>query len=729
MSVAIFRFALLATCLTLTSAVHAQSETAPKPPITFELLDSDNAPRFFDRLPRRFNWLPDGGHYLQRQRGRLMQVNADTDEAAPAYDWNAVIPALREHADIPDNTASRLALRPVDHTDNYRQILMVHQQRPLIYDFEQNKLIQLPELPGRRLTSLSPAAGYISFVTDYNLHVLDVANREIRPLTTDGNEIRRHAILDWVYQEELYGRGNWSAHWWRDDDQYIAYLTLDSAAVPLYTVVDFLPLYSTTEQTRYPKPGQPNPTVALTIANPESGDRVPVDLSRYADEDILITRVSWAPDGMLIFSVQDREQRWLELVEADPATGATNWLIRETSPAWTDRLPHPHWLPDNSFLWLSDREGRRNIFHYLRDGRLIRQITTSPIAVSDILCANQEHDIIAFTGSRETPLERHAYRTTFAGTEVQQITTPGFHHTVSANPHGTRFITTASNLTTPGSTQLLDGAGGILRTLATAEIPALDDYAWNTPELHIIPNRQRQPVHVLLTKPANFHPNNKYPVWIDIYGGPGAQTIYNTWPRRFAGDQALANEGILVLRIDPRSATGGGFAAAQWSCYKNLGVAELDDVHAVLDWLNEQGYADLDRVGITGVSYGGYLAAFALTSSNRFKLGLSVMPVTDWRLYDSIYTERFMRTPENNPEGYAAGSAVENAENLSGRLILVHGVRDDNVHVQNTIQLIDALQRAEKNFELMLYPRDRHGFFHGARHWRQLERRTILEGL
>lgn len=679
---------------------------------------------------RGMRWLADGVHYLHRRDGRLMRVSALTDEAEPAYDQQALEAALRAHPDFSPAQARRLARRPTLWCEDRSAVLIRHGGRLYFYRFAEGRLRRLSAEPiPQRALQLSPHGEFVSFVREGDLYVIDTRTARSFRLTRDGGVSRLNGILDWVYQEEIYGRGRWAAHWWRDDAKYLAYLQLDESAVPVYTILDYLPHVSRAERTHYPKAGDPNPAVRLAVVRLRSRRTVWVDLSRYAGQGILIVRVGWAPDGALLFCVQDREQRWLELNEADPRTGRSRCLLRESSPAWVDDLGPPHWLADGSFLWLSERDGWRHVYHYSRAGRLLGRLTRGDWMVHGIIGADPQSGWVYLTGARESPFERHAYRVPLAGGAPERLTEAGYTHAVNFDPTLRYFFDTFSSVVTPTRVYLRRSDGTLLRVISDNQVPALDEYLWSMPELHRIPNRRGFPLNVWLLRPPDFDPARRYPVWCEVYGGPRAQTVWNHWGgSRGLYAQYLAQQGYLVLRCDPHQASGAG-AVSAWQGYCRLGVSELADIEDALNWLGAQGCVDTTRIGIGGYSYGGYATAYALTHSRMFRLGIAGAPLSDWRNYDSVYAERYMRTPERNPDGYERSSVLKAADRLHGRLLIVHGLRDDNVHFQNTAQLIDRLQQQPVMFDLMVYPQDRHGLSRGGRHYRELRLSYILENL
>ncbi|MCH7871460.1 MAG: S9 family peptidase [Planctomycetes bacterium] len=700
-----------------------------KKPITYESVYGPNRINLSGSYARGMIWLPGGEHFLHRRDGGLRKVNALSDEASPAYDREAFEAALLAHEDFDEAAAKRTSGRPGSFSPARDTVLIRHRKHYYLYRFADAKLTKLTKGDKQHeLAVLSPKSRYLTFVRNQDLYVIDSKDEQQRRLTQGGGGPIFNAKLDWVYMEEVYGRGRLGAYWWRDDEKYIAYLHLDDTQVPLYSIVDQMPLHSKLEQTHYPKPGDPNPLVKLGVLRPSGGETLWVDLSKYGDDDILIVRVTWAPDGKLIYQVQDREQRWLELNEADPKSGESRTLLRETTEAWVNVLGQPHWLDDGSFLWESERDGWRHLYHYQRDGTLLRRVTSGEWEMRSLHGVDEETGWVYFSGTRDSHIESNAYRVKLAGGGIERLTEPGFNHRTQFDPTFGMFIDTFDSAVSPPKVYLRKSDGSLLRVISENKVAALDEYIWSKPEFLRVPARDGYMLNARIIRPPDFDPRKKYPVWSSVYGGPHAPQVRNTWSRGRLADQMLAQKGIIIWTCDPRSASGMG-AVSAWHAYQRLGETELEDLEDAARWLIDQGYVDPQRIGITGHSYGGTMAAYALTHGDVFTVGIAGSPVTDWRDYDTIYTERYMRTPANNPDGYDRTSVVKAAKNLHGRLLLLHGAMDDNVHLQNTVQFVDALQRAGKMFDLMIYPKDRHGIGRGSRHLRDLKLKFIEENL
>lgn len=682
---------------------------APRAAITRETVFGPKAVNFTGHYASGQTWLPDGEHYLEHRGGVLQRVNAVTDEAEPAYDYQALEAALKQHGDFDEPAATHLARHPTLLSEDYSLALLEHGQRLYTYRFSDATLQRIADdAEERRELTLSPGLGHAAYLKGNNLFARDLTTGAETQLTTDGSDTLLNGVLDWVYQEEIYGRGNWRAYWWSKDGQFIAYLQLDETGVPNYPLVDVLPTRPTLQNLRWPKAGDPNPKVRLGVVRPSGGETRWIDLSGYGDVEILIVSVQWTPDGRVLFVVQDRESRWLDLNDADPETGTRRNLLHEDSPAWIEYAHEPHWLADGSFLWHSPRDGWRHLYHVARDGTLLRRVTAGAWDVRELEAVDETGGWVYFSGTRDSPVETHAYRVALAGGPIQRLTEPGYSHRTSFAPRGRLFIDTFSNLTTPPKVMLRRSGGDVVRVISENDVPALRTYHWVAPELLRIPGADGHEINAILIRPPERCPFRKYPVYTMVYGGPNSQMVMNRWQHDFGFQQWLAAQGYIVWLCDPYSASNEG-AVSGWYAYQRLGAAELPDLEAGIRWLVAHEQADPRRVAIFGHSYGGYVVAYALTHGSAFTAGIAIAAVTDWRNYDTIYTERYMRTPEHNPEGYKLASVNAAAGDLHGRLLLLHGALDDNVHLQNAMQLMSAFQKAGKDFESMIYPTDDHG--------------------
>ena len=583
------------------------------------------------------------------------------------------------------------------------------------------------------LEELAPDGAQLAFVRGNDLFVVATKNGRLRAITTSGDDETFNGKLDWVYQEEIYGRGRFKAFWWSPDSARIAFLSLDESDVHEFTVIDHIEeghFRVKPEVSNYPKAGDPNPRVKLGIAEVGTGAITWADLARYRSDEPLVVNVVWSPTGdRVVFQVQDRIQTWLDLNSADPNTGAVTTIVHEDSKSWVNLLGPPRWLADGTFLWQSERTGWKHLYHYRADGTLIRPVTSGEWAVGRIRHLDEEGGRLWFSGTKDGAINSNLYRIGLDGTGLARLTRGDGYHSASFNAARTHFLDTASSRATMAEVRLCDADGKVLKELGQAVIPALDEYRTSRWELFEIEARDGFALDVAVLKPVPFDASESYPVWLSTYSGPDAPTIRNRWSMS-TWNQFLAQQGLIVFNVNVRTASGKG----QWTTalgYKRFLVQELADIEDAVEWLVAHPWADAARVGITGYSYGGSMTAFALTHSDKFALGIAGGGVYDWRMYDTIYTERYMSTPQRNLEGYDETSVLKAAKNLKGHLLMHCGVMDDNVHMQNTLQLAYALQKANKPFELMVYPQNRHGVRDSDQRWfsRQMEWSTIREHL
>ena len=411
-------------------------------------------------------------------------------------------------------------------------------------------------------------------------------------------------------------------------------------------------------------------------------------------------------------------------------------MIREVSDAWVDVLASPYWLTDGSFLWQSNRSGYRHLYHYSAAGELLDAVTEGEWEVRELEAVDESKGLVYFSSAAESRLENHLFSVALDGGEVDRISREGGNHKVTFNDEATLYLDEWSDLRSPTQVRLHEAQGRLIRKIAENRVEVLDEYQWGETEFLQVEADDGFVLQGLMIKPTSFDRSKKYPVLIYTYGGPHSsamtsQKVWNRWGgRNYLWHQMLAQRGYVVWICDPRTSSGKGVQSA-WPAYRNLGSVELADLEEMVDWLKGQPFVDGDRIGLWGWSYGGFLTSYALTHSDSFRMGIAGAPVTDWRLYDTIYTERYMGLPSENREGYRQSSVLKAAGDLSGKLLLIHGGVDDNVHLQNTLQLADRLQKAGKQFELMIYPRSRHSVRDPSRlkHLRRLMTDFILRNL
>jgi dipeptidyl-peptidase-4 len=686
-------------------------------------------------------WLKDGNHYLitndssRRDVPRLQKVNAATGETTAFFDAAKMQAAFAALPGVSAADARQLANRGNYNFNPAETAVLINWANDLFYyELGSDRAIRLTSNPEPEVgESFSPDGRMIGFVRENNLYVEDLGmQRRERALTRDGSAKILNGRLDWVYQEELYGRGNFGAYWWSPDSTSIAFLRFDEAPVPEFTVVDHIPYHQNIEITPYPKAGDPNPHVKLGVVSASGGEIRWIDTFKYQPADLLISRVAWSPDSSkVVFQAQNREQTFLDVNFADARDGKSTNIIHETSKAWVAINENPIWLKDGSFIWASERNGWEHLYHYSADGKLRRQITDGKWEVRSIEGVDEANGFIYFTSTQHSHIAPHGYRIKLDGSGLARLTATEGSHRIHLSPANNYFIDVWSDLNTPSQVRLHDASGKLVRVVAENKVDALKQYKLGVPELLQVKTRDGFVMEAMMIKPPDFVATKKYPVMSFTYSGPHAPMVRNTWgSTTYMWHQMLAQKGYIIWICDNRTASGKGLEST-WPVYKNFGELELRDLEDGVTWLKSQPYIDGSRIGIWGWSYGGFMTSYALTHSQSFKIGIAGGSVTDWRDYDSIYTERYMQTPQNNPEGYRKSSPVHAAKNLHGKLLLIHGAIDDNVHMQNTLQFVYELQKAGKQFELMLYPKSRHGVTDPLllKHMRQMMTDFILKNL
>ncbi|HEX6732992.1 MAG TPA: S9 family peptidase [Pyrinomonadaceae bacterium] len=733
------RFSLYATvalAVSIASVVSAQQKL-----LTIDdIYDPQKKVNFSGTTPT-IRWLKNGTHYLltneasRRDVPRIQKVNAATGEAVPFFDPAKMQAAFAALPGISSEAARQLANRgSYDMNPSETAVLINWANDLFYYELGSDRAIRLTSNPEEEIgEEFSPDGRMISFVRGNNLYVEDLSmQRRERALTTDGSAKILNGRLDWVYQEELYGRGNFGAYWWSPDSTMIAYLRFDENPVPEFTVVDHIPYHQTVEVTPYPKAGDPNPIVKLGVVNAIGGSTRWIDTFKYQPEDMLISRVTWTPDSKkVVLQVQNREQTFLDLNFADAQDGKSVTVVHETSKAWVAINDNPHWLKDGSFLWQSERNGWNHFYHYTQDGKLVRKVTDGKWEVANFSGLDEEKGLLYFTSTQHSHIAPNAYRVKLDGTGLTRLTQSEGSHRIALSPSTNYFVDFWSDLNTPTQTRLFDTTGKVIRTINENKVDALKNYKLGAASLLQVKTRDGFEMEAMMIKPPDFNASKKYPVMVFTYAGPHAPQVRNSWGTlTYMWHQMLAQKGYIIWICDNRTASGKGLEST-WPVYQNFGELELRDIEDGLAWLKGQPYVDDGRIGMWGWSYGGFMTSYALTHSKSFKMGIAGGSVTDWRDYDSIYTERYMKTPQNNPEGYKKSSPVHAAKDLHGKLLLIHGAIDDNVHMQNTVQFVYELQKAGKQFQLMVYPKSRHGVTDPLllKHMRQMMTDFIVENL
>jgi len=569
--------------------------------------------------------------------------------------------------------------------------------------------------------SFSPDGQRVAFVKRNNLFVVDAKSRRQRQLTTDGSELILNGKLNWVYGEEFsHLTGTDRAYEWSPDGKKIVFLQLDERCVPEYPITDFLRAHPSVLRQRYPKAGDTNPVPRVAVVSAVGSRRSLQLMPLSPNIEYVLPEFSWTPDSQsAAVMTLNRAQNELTVHLWNPAHGKSSVLLNEVQPCWINVFEPPRFLKDGQhFVWLSERDGWFHCYLYRRDGFLERRLTRGHWMIEPNFSqrwSGRPFEIDAveqwlyFSATERDPRERHICRVRLDGTGFERISKePGTHFQKLA-PTGSHFLENFSSLDTPPSIRLCRADGTQVSTLDQRE-DRWRDFAAAQTEFHEVsaPNVPR--LYGALTKPADFNPGKRYPVIVHLYGGPHAQLVRNHSGLVTPRHHLLAQEGFLVWSLDGRGSWGRGH---DWetTVFKNLGTNELADQLAGVAYLKTLPFVDPNRFGIWGWSYGGYMTLYALTHApDVFRCGIAGAPVTDWKFYDTIYTERYMRTPKENPSGYKSSSPLAAADQLKARLLIIHGTADDNVHLQNTMSFIDALVKAGRPHEIQIQPGQMHGF-------------------
>lgn len=599
-----------------------------------------------------------------------------------------------------------------------------------IYNFKTKTTTKLSEKGKQMYADFAPAGNNVAYVIDNNLYFKDLSTNTETAITTDG---KFNSIInggsDWVYEEEFTLVRSFE---WSPDGKKIAYYRFDEADVTEFYMTTFNgELYPQEYKFKYPKVGEENSKVEIYIYDLAAKTKVKVNTGNPE----YIPRIQWINNNALCVTTMNRLQNDLKLLSADAATGNTTLLLHETSETYIEIKDDLTFLQNGKgFIWSSERDGYNHLYYYDMQGKLINQITTGKWDVTEFKGVNEENGNVYFMSAEVSPFERHLYCIKLNGKKKEQLTTSKGMNSVEFSEGFKYFINTNTTYTSPEYVTLHTADGKSIRVLE--ENAALKEYlktlALGKHEYFSFKTKDAVSLNGFMLKPQDFDPSKKYPVFMFVYGGPGSQTVLDTYDWvDYGWYNMLTQMGYIVVSVDNRG-TGARGRDFRNVTYEQLGKYETEDQIEAAKYLGSLNYVDKNRIGIFGWSYGGYMAALCITKgADVFKSAISVAPVTNWKYYDNIYTERYMGTLETNPTGFDANSPTSFADKLKGNYLLVHGTGDDNVHVQNTYEWIDALVDYNKHFELMIYPDRNHGIYGGTTrlHLYELMTDFILEKL
>lgn len=658
-------------------------------------------------LPR-VSFLPDGS-------GLLLVITEGEDRVLLRESWEGTRKELLRQSTlaVSGEEDTKLPLGSFQVSPDGRALLLSHEGDLFLVSLEHGTARRLTRTPEEEeLAQFAPDGRWVSFVRANDLYLFHIETGREHRLTFDGSETRLNGKLDWVYTEELYNRDS-KAYAWSPDSQRILFLAFDLAAVPAYPLVDLSATHPKVTWLRYPKAGDPNAKVTVnvvTVPAPQKATLESLKLAFDSPHREYVARFGWLPQGdgfWLLFL--DRSQQHAELVAYTLPLGSGRTLLVEQDDAWINVEDDILWAADGALLFGSERSGFRHLYRLDPGSTVPVALTSGDWEVTQVLGLSSDQRYLYFTATEASPLERHLYRVPLAGGPIERLTRERGTHNLRAAAGCSGFLDTFSTASAPPELRLLDSQGRLLRRIPYDKPPKLERYQLGRVEFLTLTAGDGTRLYASLLKPAQFDPTKRYPVIVYVYGGPHAQVVRDGWGGRTQlFHHFLAQEGFLVFSLDNRGSTARG-RHFERALLRRLGQVELQDQLVGVRWLSQQRFVDPKRIGIWGWSYGGYMTLYALTHSDAFRAGAAVAPVTDWRLYDTIYTERYLKLPEDNPQGYRDSSPLYAAHQLQAPLLLAHGTGDDNVHWQNTLNFVQELIKADKPYHLYLYPNRDHG--------------------
>lgn len=684
-------------------ALPAQSQQKYR--LTFDQIFRGAEPRLTRPLPNVTGWADDD-HYLELRRkegekpGGVYAVDAASGRDSLVRD-----PEL--YRDLVGQGVDPAA--PATADDAWTKLIYSKENDLYLLNTETKAFTRLTSTPGEEKNPvISPDGRMVAFTRDNNLYGVTLADGKEIQYTSDGSDVIKNGWASWLYYEEILGRPTrYRAFWWSPDGARLAFYRFDDSPVPVFPLYNAEGVHGFVEQERYPKAGDPNPSVRFGIV-PASGG--PVTWAAFNEKDDQYFGMPfWTPDGKSVWvQWMNRGQDTLKIYAIDPPSGKKSLVYEEHQNSWVEWLEGIRFLAHGTgFIVRTDKDGWMHLYLHAMDGTLRNRLTGGKWSVADLLAVDDAKGLVYFTARKEASTRTDLYRVAIDGNGLTRLTTGPYSHAVKVSPTGKHFVTTYSNVGTPFRMALCGPDGSLLRALGDSREPRLDSTLLGKTEMFSIHIPDGYDLPAVWTLPPDFDPAKRYPVIISVYGGPLSATVNDSW--KGIGNQWLAMEGAIQMSVDHRGSGHFGKEGAALM-HRRLGTWEVRDYSDAVRWLRSRSFVDSTRICITGGSYGGYATCMALTAgADFFTHGFAISSVTDWRLYDSHYVERYMDSPAENPEGYTAGAVMTWAEKYKGVLSIVHGTMDDNVHMQNSIQLISRLEDLNKHFEFSLYPGGRHG--------------------
>jgi len=727
-------FVLFALCSSFLTAQTAAPAPQGEKQLTIEEMFKPGG--ILGRGPENVQWSPDGVKvsFVQRDdsgdHGELYYVDVATGKSAVLVASGKLASLAPPASAIKDErkkeAAQRYSIAAYQWAPDSKHLLFDSMGQLWLYSLDNGTAVQLTSSNDESADpKFSPDGDRISYVRKHNLYVRTTTGNEERQLTKDGNDNLLNGEVDWVYEEELYSRSN---YFWSPNGKQFVFLQMDEKDVPTYPITDWIPTHPTVDQEKYPQPGDPNPGVRLAVVGSNGGKIKWITASSAGalplnnDPNVLIPRFGWVRNGLLWAMALNRVQDRLDLYFVDVDSGKSQLMMTESTDAWIDMHPEVDFkLLDSGdgYLWTSWRDGHNHIYLYRFDkqnplsgpAKMEAQLTHGDWEVESVDAVDAQQGIVYFSANEGNWRQRNEFAVGLNGQNFHRISKQDGSHFADFDPKNAKYyVDNFSALTIPPSTSVCSVDGACTAFWQPHSVEAYNLLTPKVVDFKAADGTTTLEGEILLPPPGGpMISNGKVPLIVNPYGGPGAQTIRDFWIGYDLFDQILARQGFAVLHVDNRGMANRGKAFAL-PVKHHLGPVELSDqLAAVKQALEQFPQLDSSRIGFWGWSYGGTFTLYAMEHSDVFKSGVSVAPVSNWLLYDSIYTERYMGLPKDNEAGYKDSSPVNFAADLHGKLLEVHGTSDDNVHVQNTIQMVNNLINAGKQFRLMVYPGKTHG--------------------